>query len=154
MAQKAQPVAKKTKFIDALGQGFSVTSAAAAAGVGRRTVYNWRSDSGFVDLWNDALESGADLLEDEARRRAVDGTEKPVFYNGRQVGSIREYSDSLLKFLLSAKRPQQFRERGTFDVVTHEPPPPPAGKYAHLSDDELAEEYKRQFGSQPGFAKN
>jgi len=36
---------------------------------------------------------------------------------------------------------------GTFDVVTHEPPPPPTGKYSHLSDSELAEEYKRQFGA-------
>ena len=135
MARKAQHVPKKTKFIDALAEGFSVTTAAATAGIGRRTAYNWRADSGFVELWNDALEDGTDLLEDEARKRAIDG------------------SDSLLKFLLTARRPAIYRERASFDIKTIAPPPPePVGKYSHLSDSELEAKYFAEFGVKPGFS--
>ena len=52
-----------------------------------------------------------DDLELEARRRAVEGTERPVFYQGGEVGYVREYSDTLLIFLLKAHRPNKFRER-------------------------------------------
>jgi hypothetical protein len=33
-----------------------------------------------------------------------------VYYQGAQCGTIREYSDTLLIFLLKAKRPEEFRE--------------------------------------------
>ena len=48
----------------------------------------------------------------EARRRAVTGIDKPVFFKGEVVGSITKYSDSLLMFLLKAHRPQKFRDCG------------------------------------------
>ncbi|MHC5536960.1 hypothetical protein ACYOEI_01645 [Singulisphaera rosea] len=51
-----------------------------------------------------------DTLESEARRRALDGVEKPVFYRGQKCGAIREYSDALLMFLMKAARPERFRE--------------------------------------------
>jgi hypothetical protein len=37
--------------------------------------------------------------------RAVEGVERPVFQRGQQVGTIREYSDRLLMFMLKARRP-------------------------------------------------
>jgi len=156
MTHKTRPAPPRERFLKALAEGQSVTSAAVAANVCRRTPYRWRAEEpAFADSWLDSLEAGADRLEDEAFRRAVTGTEKPIYFNGAQIGSIREYSDSLLKFLLSAKRPAQFRERGTYEhnVVTT-PPPEPVGKYSHLSDSELAAKYFQEFGVQPGFAQN
>ena len=44
-------------------------------------------------------------------RRARDGVKRPVFYMGQIVGYIQEYSDTLLKFLLEAKRPAVYRAR-------------------------------------------
>ena len=44
-------------------------------------------------------------------RRASEGTLKPVFYQGKMCGEIREYSDTLLIFLLKARRPETYRER-------------------------------------------
>ena len=41
-----------------------------------------------------------DALEAEARRRAVEGVRKPVFYQGVICGWVGEYSDTLLIFLL------------------------------------------------------
>lgn len=98
-------------FIDALRDGKSVTAAAAFAGVGRTTVYEHReSNEVFRKFWDDAIESGTDRLEDEALRRALEGTDEPVYQGGVNVGSIRKYSDTLTIFLLKARRPEKFRD--------------------------------------------
>lgn len=103
--------ANREKFLTALSEGASITSAAKACGSLRQTFYRWRSeDPAFAAEWDEAIEAGTDLLEDEARRRAVDGVEKPIFYQGREVGRMREYSDSLLMFLLKGRRPDKFRD--------------------------------------------
>ncbi len=39
------------------------------------------------------------------------GVLRPVFQGGKHVGDIREYSDTLLQFLLKGERPEKFRER-------------------------------------------
>ena len=49
-------------------------------------------------------------MEAEARRRGVEGTLKPVFYKGEECGQVREYSDTLLIFLLKAHDPK-YRDR-------------------------------------------
>jgi hypothetical protein len=33
-----------------------------------------------------------------------------VFHQGREIGAIREYSDTLLVFMLKARRPAKFRD--------------------------------------------
>ena len=70
-----------------------------------------RRSEDFAAQWDDALEEGTDLLDAEARRRAVTGIDKPVFYKGKVVGSITTYSDRLLMFLLRAHDPK-FRDGG------------------------------------------
>lgn len=105
------------QFINELRKGASVSSAANAIGVSRTTVYEHRiTDEMFLKDWDDAVEEGTDLLEDEARRRAAEGWEEPVFYKGEQQGTVRKYSDTLLIVLLKARRPEQYRER--HDVTT------------------------------------
>lgn len=102
----------REKFLHTLSRGLSVTAACEAAKIGRSTVYQWRdTDPEFAAAWVEALESGTDLLEDEARRRAYAGTDRPVFYEGKQCGAIREYSDTLMCLLLKARRPTVYRER-------------------------------------------
>ena len=44
--------------------------------------------------------------------RARNGVEKPVYYRGEVVGSVRTYSDSLGMFLLRAKRPEVYDRVG------------------------------------------
>jgi hypothetical protein len=34
--------------------------------------------------------------------------EKPVFFGGKQVGTVRNYSDALAMFMLKAKRPEVY----------------------------------------------
>jgi hypothetical protein len=51
------------------------------------------------------------LLEDEAKRRACNGVLKPVFQGGKKVGVVREYSDTLLIFLLKCWHPARYGDR-------------------------------------------
>jgi hypothetical protein len=99
------------RFIASLRRLGNVSRACKAAGVGRMTAYDHRdSDPPFAAQWRDALEESADWLEREAWRRAVKGVERPVYQQCRKVGTVREYSDTLLVQLLKANRPEKFRE--------------------------------------------
>jgi len=90
----------REKFLAALREGFSIANAAGAAGAGRGAMYVWRKeDPEFAADWDDAIEVGTDKLEDEARRRAMNG------------------SDAVLMFLLKARRPQQYKDRAMHEHV-------------------------------------
>ncbi len=90
----------------------SLTRAAGAAGVSRAWVYNERDrNADFAAELEEAHSIACDHLMAEARRRAVDGVEEPVFYQGVQCGSVQRYSDKLLAMLLKGLMPEVFRER-------------------------------------------
>lgn len=55
-------------------------------------------------------------MEDEAFRRAVNGTEKPVYQGKELVGHVREYSDTLMIFMLKARRPEKFKDRVASEI--------------------------------------
>ena len=86
--------------------------AAKRAGLPVKLLHGLReSDADFAERWQQAEALAAIALEMEARRRAVDGVEEPVFYQGQKIGVIRRYSDSLLSLLLRGSRPGKFRDR-------------------------------------------
>ena len=93
-------------FLQALRETGNVSAAARAAGKSRAAIYRARKQlPDFAADWADALEEAADWLELEALRRAVDGTEEGRYFRGEMIGTITRYSDSLLMFLLKARRP-------------------------------------------------
>ena len=103
---------KRKAFLDSLRKTGNVSKAARVIGAGRQTVYDWRKeDKDFAGDWDDAIEEGLDALEEEARRRAFKGTLKPVFHLGKKCGSIRQFSDTLMIFLLKGGRPEKYRDR-------------------------------------------
>jgi hypothetical protein len=105
--------ARQARFLEALADTGSVASAAAAAGTSRTRVYELRkADPAFATAWQEAEEVAADRLEDEARRRALEGVPEPLVSAGKLVRdddgqpiTIRRYSDNLLLALLKAHRP-------------------------------------------------
>ncbi len=103
---------KDERFFKALaGQGF-ITKACEVAGYRRASVYEWRdADAFFGARWKDAQEEYKEKLEREADRRAVEGDKKAVWYQGRKVGEVRDYSDSLLMFRLKALDPDRYKDR-------------------------------------------
>jgi len=89
-----------------------VTRACRAAKLSRTAVWEWASaDEDFKAALDAAIDRGADLLEEEAIRRAREGTKKPVYQGGKLVGYVQEYSDTLLMFLLNGKRPERYKHR-------------------------------------------
>ena len=109
---------KKVAFLAALAATCNVTRACEAIDIARVTAYEWRdNDDQFAAAWVKAREIGADALEDEATRRAFEGTDKPVFHMGAPCGTIREYSDTLAIFLLKGAKPDKFRERTSTELT-------------------------------------
>lgn len=108
----------RATFLDTLRQSCNVSEAARTAGISRSAAYEWRdADAEFALAWTEAEEEAADRLEREAWRRAVDGTDKPVMFQGRITDTYKEYSDRMLEILLKAHRPEKFVERVKSEVT-------------------------------------
>lgn len=122
-------------FLAALAETGNVRLSCLSAGVDWTTAYDRRrADPDFAAAWAVAIEEAADLLEAEARRRAVEGVRRVKFHQGFPIrvpvldtdGVPRvdargdeittpyvehEYSDTLLIFLLKGARPEKYRDR-------------------------------------------
>lgn len=87
-------------FLAALEDTHLVTESCKRAGVGRSTVYQRRDhDAEFAQAWADVEERSTEILEQIAVRRAANG------------------SDTLLIFLLKARRPSVYREQHRIEHV-------------------------------------
>jgi len=141
----------------------NVRLACAAAEIDRSTAYRLReSDEIFAAAWEEAIGEAADLLEAEARRRAIEGLRRVKFDRGRPImvpvvgddGLVvkdvdgnpklvpyveHEYSDTLLIFLLKAALPGKYRET-TRNINVNLTPE----QAAEMSDEELDAELKRR----------
>lgn len=99
-------------FLAALSECGITSHAAEVAGINRLTVWRRRKDDPeFAAACEEAIEMAADKLEAEARRRAVEGVEEPVYQGGQFIGTRTVYSDSLLALLLKGRRKKVFAER-------------------------------------------
>ena len=124
--QEQWTVRAKARFLRAFRDYGIVGAAAAKAKCGRRTVYQWlERDPKFKALYLEAYEDAVDMLETEARRRGVEGTDRPVYQGGKRVGYEREYSDSLLILLLKGKKPDTYRDRHEHTGPGGQPLPAP-----------------------------
>jgi len=85
---------KKPGALAALRKTGNISASCRAADISRTTFYNWRkNDEDFAAAVLVAMEDAVDVLEAEARRRALVG------------------SDTLLIFLLKGAKPEVYRER-------------------------------------------
>ena len=92
-----QESSKLVKVVAELHKDGNVKNALKAAHAARGWVYRWRqNDPDFRDAFEDARTCGIEVLKDEAHRRAYEGIEEPVFYQGEECARIRKYSDTLL----------------------------------------------------------
>ncbi len=87
------------RFLEVFRSTCNVRLSAEAAGIDRDTAYRRRArDPLFAERWAQAEQDAVDVLEAEARRRAL------------------TMSDTLLIFLLKAHRPERYRETVRIDV--------------------------------------
>ena len=102
----------KERFLEKYPKYCQIDKTAKATGIDRSTFYKWlEEDSEFAKGFEDAKKRAVETLEAEAYRRAVKGVNKPIYYKGQRCGYVREYSDSLLIFLLKGNAPEKYRER-------------------------------------------
>lgn len=125
-------VSRKPAFLAAFRTTCRVTQAAKAVGIDPTLHYKWLlEDPEYRVAFLQTRDQAAQILEDEAVRRAHEGVKKPMYYRGKPVfhGKTRsyvyetEYSDQLLSLLLKRFRPDDYRERtetqitGSIDLV-------------------------------------
>lgn len=104
-------------FIAEIRKGHGVTATCELLGVNRSTFYQTRrTNKEFARMYDIALDELAEALELEARRRAVDGVDRDVYFQGAVVGQERIYSDKLLEVLMRGRMPEVY---GNKQEVTH-----------------------------------
>lgn len=102
---------KKNKFLNYFVTLGTISKAANEMDISRQTHYDWlNNDAQYAAAFSKAEAMAADLLEEEAVRRAT-GYEVPVYHQGVEVGKRVVYSDFLLKFLLQGAKPDKYKER-------------------------------------------
>ncbi len=103
---------KETMLKYIVETGGQITEAAKLAGMDRGNHYYWmKTDPKYKEIYEmEAKEQAADVLEGEVIRRGFKGVDEPVFYQGKQVTTVKRYSDNLLMFMLKGLRPHKFRD--------------------------------------------
>ncbi|WP_420142892.1 hypothetical protein [Sphingomonas sp.] len=92
-------------FLETLAQTAKVAAAVRASGLSDSNVYRHRQcDEGFRGRWAAALAEGFERLEAMMLDRALNGVRKSVWYGGKRVGTMTEYSDRTALALLAQHR--------------------------------------------------
>jgi len=85
--------------------GGIVCDAAKDLKISRTALYDKKKrNREFSRRWDEAVDRGIEVIEDEAKRRALIGAEEPVYYQGKVVGCIHRKSDYCLGMILKAHR--------------------------------------------------
>lgn len=83
----------------------NVTAALEDLGLSRSGFYKLkRLDPEFATEAAEAIDRGADRAEDEIRRRAFEGIQRGVYYQGVRIDSELHYSDGLAARFMESKR--------------------------------------------------
>ena len=102
---------KKNDFLNALLKTGLRNKAAEMAGVTRQAHYLWlKTDGEYAMQYEKVRTMLTDNLEDAAYERAVNGIERKIYYKGKEIGTQKEYSDTLLALLLKANMPDKYKE--------------------------------------------
>lgn len=120
------------RFLAEFAKHGVVSHAAIKANIGRNAIYERRKlDEEFARAMDAAEEDAADELEMEAVRRGKEGTVRAIYHGTRIIGYERVMSDTLLIFMLKARRPAKFRETHKVLHAGHDggpiPKPEPVG---------------------------
>ena len=110
---------KRKIFLETLARTGKVNHSAQMAGYKDSNYMRAQrlKDELFAEAWDLASDAAADIMEDEAMRRATEGVMEPEYYKGRVVGHKLKYSDALLQFMLKGARPHKYRESMRIDAT-------------------------------------
>lgn len=95
-----------------IAAGLEIKHVLNRTGYTRRQLQRLRETSeDFAVRFDSAKEDGTDMYVAEAHRRAVTGIDKPIYYKGEKVDTVKEYSDAMLIFLLKARDRARFGDK-------------------------------------------
>jgi hypothetical protein len=111
-----QPVLSKKHFILEFAKTGNISKTCANLGMSTWTVYyDWQKDPEFVEAFKKAELQHLDRMAAEADRRALDGVEKGVYWQGERVATEQQYSDNLLMFRMKRLDPG-YRENSQIQI--------------------------------------
>lgn len=94
--KSAERKAKQEIILAALEKCQSVSHACELANVPRRTFYNWQEGNQFfAKAIEHAMKGGNDAIDDEIRRRAIEGIREPLVSMGKLVFLEEQLTDSM-----------------------------------------------------------
>jgi hypothetical protein len=102
------PESKRQEFLAYIRRHPSCSIREAAEMVGRRR-WEFRALLGeeeFEAAYTEARGRDPEAIRAELRRRAIEGIDEPVFYQGQEVSTQKRYSDSLLGKMADAYLPE------------------------------------------------
>lgn len=111
-------------FLKAYEEAGTISTACRVTQTPRSTVYYWRDhDKEFADKLEEVGKAANELLIGEARRRAYQGVLRKKFEKGQPLIDPatgeqymeREYSDTLMMFLIKAHNPE-YRDKQQIDL--------------------------------------
>jgi hypothetical protein len=109
----------RNTFLEALRRTGLLAKSARAAGTNSRRIKSERDvDKEFDADVQEALLEYSESVQEELHRRAIEGVEEDVYFQGVVVGTKVSYSDSLLTTLVKAKS-AEFREKIAVDTTIH-----------------------------------
>lgn len=99
-------------YLDDLERHGMPARAARTAGITSRHAEKYAGEHpDFEQARTEAMELFADTLEEEAIRRARDGTEKGIYFKGDLVNTELQYSDTLMIAALKAHRGSRYGDK-------------------------------------------
>lgn len=110
--EEAKTARNKVAFLEAYATAGVITAAAQIVGIGPKCHYRWlKADKAYADAFTDKQAEADDALIKEARRRAVNGVQRPIIYKGKVVIDPvtrkpyleTQYSDTMLIVLLKMR---------------------------------------------------
>ena len=130
--------ARQQAFIAALAETACVAEAAAAVGMTPKSAYRLRARpeaAAFRQAWAVALDFAVQRVAEAAIGRALNGTVRPVYFGGEQVGERRYFDERLTMFILRTRDPVRFGAwRDRYDARQH---PDGPGRLLGIALDEL-----------------
>lgn len=104
-------------FLSAFAVSGVVATASKSAGCSPQRHYvAMRTNEDYRLAYDLVYKQACDALEAEARRRALEGWDEPVFQQGMKVGVKRKYSDVLMIFLMKGAMPDKYADRVKSEV--------------------------------------
>ena len=102
-------VSSRAGFLAAYRETAGIEAAAKAVGIAPTRHFEWLERvAAYRQVFADVQLEVTDTLQDQVVERAKEGWLEPVFYRGRQCGSIRRYDNHLVMFLLKAFMPEKY----------------------------------------------